>query len=54
MRMIICLFLVLPACAAHNVRCDGRLKPINLPQAPAVAGVAASSATNRVSPRSMP
>ncbi|MGA2188076.1 MAG: hypothetical protein ABSH33_06065 [Steroidobacteraceae bacterium] len=38
MRGIFCLLLLLlPACASHNVRCDGRLQPINLPGAGAGA-----------------
>ena len=32
MRLIICLFLLLPACASHAVRCDGRLQAINPPE----------------------
>lgn len=43
MRFIYCLFLLLPACASHVVRCDGRLQPINQPAPPA-------SAAPRVSP----
>ncbi len=31
MRVFLCLFLFLPACASHGVRCDGRLQPINRP-----------------------
>jgi len=29
MRLIICSTLLLTACATHEVRCDGRLEPIN-------------------------
>lgn len=43
MRFIYCLFLLLPACASHVVRCDGRLQPINQPAPPA-------SVAPRVSP----
>jgi hypothetical protein len=39
MRVFFCLFLLLPACASHAVRCDGRLQRVNLPIA-GVAGVA--------------
>ena len=42
MRMMICLFLLLAGCATHEVRCDARLVPINLP----AAGAAASAASN--------
>ena len=45
MRMIYCLFLLLPACASHAVRCDGRLQPINLP-ARAAAGASAPAAAS--------
>ncbi len=31
MRVILCLVLLLSACAARDVRCDGRLLPINQP-----------------------
>lgn len=31
MRLIICLLLLLTACASHEVRCDGRLQRINQP-----------------------
>jgi len=38
---MICLTLVLTACASHPVRCDGALRPINPPaaidKAPAVS-----------------
>ena len=37
MRFICCLFLLLPACTSHVVRCDGSLKPINKPAPPASA-----------------
>ena len=40
MRTIVCLSLLLAACASHDVRCDGKLRPINLPS----AGVAAPAA----------
>jgi hypothetical protein len=39
MRLIICSLLLLTACAAHDVRCDGHLQPINLPATSAIAGV---------------
>lgn len=35
MRLVYCLFILLPACASHVVRCDGRLQPINQPAPPA-------------------
>jgi len=35
MRVLLCLCLSLAACKSHEVRCDARLQPINLP-APAV------------------
>ena len=41
MRIIFCLFLLLPACASHEARCDGRLQAINPPTA--VAGAAPQS-----------
>lgn len=47
MRVIFCLFLLLPACASHAVRCDGRLLPINMP----VAGAGSAGA---LPPRSAP
>ena len=28
-RLILCLTLLLQACASHNVRCDAHLQPIN-------------------------
>jgi hypothetical protein len=31
MRLLIGLALLLTACASHDVRCDGRLQPINQP-----------------------
>jgi hypothetical protein len=31
MRLMFALFLLLPACASHAVRCDGRLQPVNQP-----------------------
>jgi hypothetical protein len=37
MRLVYCLFLLLPACASHVVRCDGRLQPINQPEPPITA-----------------
>ena len=37
MRAMYCVFLLLPACASHTVRCDGRLQPINPPAARASA-----------------
>jgi len=62
MRMFLCLCLLLPACASHTVRCDGRLQPINLPVArsdsraaprssPVVAPVAAPRVAPGVAPR---
>jgi hypothetical protein len=45
MRGIFCLLLLLPACASHNVRCDGRLQPINLPGAGAGAGTGVGAST---------
>jgi hypothetical protein len=33
MRMIYCSFLLLAACATHDVRCDRHLQPINPPAA---------------------
>jgi hypothetical protein len=50
MRMFFCLFLLLPACASHVVRCDGRLQPINLPVVGAVSGAAAGAALPRRTP----
>ncbi len=32
MRVFFSLVLLLTACAAHDVRCDGRLQPINPPE----------------------
>ena len=32
MRVFISLALFLTACASHDVRCDGRLQPINQPE----------------------
>ena len=46
MRVLFCLFLLLPACASHAVRCDGHLQPINR----ALAGTAAAGATARGTP----
>jgi len=34
-RWIALLLLCLTACASHELRCDGRLQPINLPKAKA-------------------
>jgi len=31
-RWILLLILCLSACASHELRCDGRLQPINLPK----------------------
>ncbi len=31
MRILLSLVLLLTACASHDVRCDGRLQPINPP-----------------------
>lgn len=42
MRVICCLFLLLPACASR-VPCDGPLQPINLPVRRALAGTAVSA-----------
>lgn len=42
MRVICCLFLLLPACASR-VPCDGPLQPINLPLRRALAGPAATA-----------
>jgi hypothetical protein len=33
MRAIVLLYLLLSACASHEVRCDRRLRPINAPAA---------------------
>jgi hypothetical protein len=33
MRVLICVFSLLSACATHTPKCDGRLQPINLPAA---------------------
>jgi hypothetical protein len=38
MRTMFCWFLLLPACASHEVRCDGHLRPINPPAVKATAG----------------
>jgi hypothetical protein len=32
-ELCFCLCLVLPACASHTIRCDGRLLPVNVPEA---------------------
>jgi len=40
MRWIVCLIPLLCACAAHTVRCDSHLQPIN---APATKGAAVSA-----------
>jgi hypothetical protein len=37
MRLFLCLCLLLVACKAHEVRCDTRLQPINLPARPVPA-----------------
>ena len=50
MRVIYCLFLLLPACAAHVVRCDGRLQPINPPTAPSMPATAPQTADGGSSP----
>lgn len=39
MRLILCWFLLLSACASHGVRCDDHLHPINSP-APEVPSAA--------------
>ena len=31
MRLILCWYLLLTACASHGVRCHGHLQPINSP-----------------------
>jgi len=38
MRVIFCLFFLLPACASHAVRCDSHLQAINPPTATATPG----------------
>jgi len=44
MRTIVLLCVLMTACASHDVRCDGRLRPINLtgPRS-ALAGAAAGA-----------
>ena len=50
MRMMLYLFLLLPGCATHAVRCDARLVPINLP----AAGSAGGAVTTTVMPAALP
>jgi hypothetical protein len=38
MRVIVCLLLLLTACASKGVRCDRHLRPINPPESAATAG----------------
>ncbi len=55
MRMMLCLFLLLPGCTTHAVRCDGRLVPINLPAGGAAPGPAeGAEAGAAVTPAAMP
>lgn len=62
MRVICCLFLLLPACTAHVVRCDGPLQPINPPAAAgtasgvhgAASGAPGTGAGVNVPPRRVP
>ena len=51
MRMIYCLFLLLPACAPHAVRCDGHFLPINMPAAHAASGDPTTSVPRPITPR---
>jgi hypothetical protein len=51
MRMIYCLFLLLPACAPHAVRCDGHLRPINTPAVHDASGAPATSVPGHTAPR---
>jgi hypothetical protein len=54
MRVMVCLFLMLPACATQAVRCDAHLRPINA-QAPDPAKDAAAAAdAAREAPWGMP
>lgn len=54
MRVMFCLFLLLPACASHAVRCDAHLRPINA-QAPVPAkGAAPAADAARAAPGGMP
>lgn len=43
-----CLFLLLPACTSHAVRCDGGLQPINAPTVRAPGGASAPTPGSRV------
>jgi hypothetical protein len=54
MRLLYGLFLVLPGCATHDVRCDGRLQPVNLPATRAGAASESAAAPTRVSAAAAP
>jgi hypothetical protein len=32
--LLLCVVMLVPACAPHKVRCEGRLEPINVPAPP--------------------
>jgi hypothetical protein len=55
MRVILCVLLILPGCAAQRPRCDARLSPINPPgtavAAPGAVGVAPPAAGSASLPR---
>jgi len=53
MRVIVCLFLLLPGCATHAVRCDGHLHPIN-PKTLDSEGRAAAAGAADVVPEKVP
>ena len=55
MRVVAFMVFMLSACGSQGVRCDGRMRPINLPVAGAVGGVDVSeAATGAVSPLDVP
>jgi hypothetical protein len=54
MRVMVCLFLLLPACATHAVRCDAHLRPINAQAPDPGKGAAAAADTARAAPGGMP
>ena len=43
MRLLLCLVLMLSACASHSVRCDKHLQSINQPGVARPAGAATQS-----------
>jgi hypothetical protein len=51
-RLVLCSLVLLAACTSHEVRCDARLMPINLPAPTQVPG--AGSAADRAPAGSAP